>query len=226
MLNADRSKAFECVRLGLADVKEMQGVGGSPTTIERQCMEWTLAHPLHDVDDIVELADSVFGQEADGILTRDRNVFRKNVTVASTVQLFDKGKEFLAVCRGLVDCPEAHELGYGDEIKLNPLLGYCWFDRGGYTTYANEEISNAKFHHVDLSLPAKQRVRLINEMIDQHILWASSWGIPVICSTSIRSDHDAFMRIHKKRGFTVNGSYAWIRTQHGLEVMNEKAQRR
>ena len=170
-------------------------------------MEWTLAHPLHDVDDIVEMADSVFGREADGILTRDRNVFRKNVTITATVQLFDKGREFLAVCRE----PVPPEYGQGE------LLGYCWFDRGGYTTYANEEISNAKFHHVDLSLPAKTRVRLINEMIDQHILWAKTWGIPVICSTSIRSEHDGFMKIHKKRGFKVNGSYAWIRTEDGMK---------
>jgi hypothetical protein len=177
---------------------------------------WTLAHPLHDVDDIVELADSVFGQEADGILTRDRNIFRKNVTLAATVQLFDKGREFLAVCRQ----------GQHDEqgkYLFDQLLGYCWFDRGGYTTYANEEISNAKFHHLDLSLPAKQRVRLINEMIDQHILWANAWNIPVICSTSIRGEHDGFMRIHKKRGFRVNGSYAWMRTEHGMEMLNEKA---
>ena len=162
---------------------------------------WTLAHPLHDVDDIVEMADSVFGQEADGILTRDKAVFRKSVTIASTIQLFDKNREFFAVCRN-------------DEDKL---LGYCWFDRGGYTTYANEEISNAKFHHVDLSLPTKTRVRLINQMIDQHILWASTWGIPVICSTSIRAEHNAFMRIHQKRGFTVNGSYAWIRTENAIK---------
>jgi hypothetical protein len=60
-------------------------------------MEWTLAHPLHDVEDIVEMADLVFGHEADGILTRDKSVFRKNVTVATTVQLFDKSKEFIAV---------------------------------------------------------------------------------------------------------------------------------
>jgi hypothetical protein len=172
--------------------------------------EWTLSHPLHDVDDIVELADSVFGKEADGILTRDRNVFRKNVTIASTVQLFDKSREFLAVCRPV-------------DKSVDNLLGYCWFDRGGYTTYANEEISNAKFHHVDLSLPVKQRVRLIHEMIDQHILWASTWGIPVICSTSIRQEHDGFMKIHKKRGFTVNGSYAWIRTENGLKGLHEKA---
>ena len=167
-------------------------------------MEWTLAHPLHDVDDIVDMADSVFGTEADGILTRDKAVFRKNVTVATTVQVFDKSKEFIAVNR-----------------KEDKLLGYCWFDRGGYTTYANEEISNAKFHHVDLQLPARLRVRLINEMIDQHILWAYTWGIPVVCSTSIRAEHDGFMKIHKKRGFTVNGSYAWIRTEKGMECLTK-----
>jgi hypothetical protein len=165
-------------------------------------MDWRLAHPLDDVDDIVEMADGIFGHEADGILTRDRNVFRKHVTIAATVQLFDKGREFLAVCR-----------------DVDTLVAYCWFDRGGYTTYANEEISNAKFHHLDLSLSVRTRVRLLNEMIDQHILWASSWGIPVICSTSIRAEHDGFMKIHKKRGFTVNGSYAWGRTAELLKDM-------
>jgi hypothetical protein len=181
-------------------------------------MEWTLAHPLHDVDDIVELADVEYGAEADGILERDRNVFRKNVTIAATVQLFDKGREFLAVCRTKPEYKTVVVDGFIDhELTESKLIAYCWFDRGGYTTYANEEISNAKFHHVDLSLPARQRVRLINEMIDQHILWAHSWGIPIICSTSIRTEHDGFMRIHKKRGFKVNGSYAWINTADGLK---------
>jgi len=177
-------------------------------------MEWILAHPLHDVEDIVELADSIYGVEADSILTRDRNVFRKNVTVTATVQLFDRGREFLAVCREKQDYKKVVIDGFVDHVCTEPkLLGYCWFDRGGYTTYANEEISNAKFHHVDLNLSPRLRVRLINEMIDQHILWAANWNIPVICSTSIRGEHDGFMKIHKKRGFQVNGSYAWGRTE-------------
>ena len=176
-------------------------------------MEWTLAHPLHDVDDIVEMADSVFGTEADGILTRDRAVFRKNVTIATTVQLFDKSREFIAVCRD-----SSFYDGFGDPPAL---LAYCWFDRGGYTTYANEEISNAKFHHLDLTLSPRLRVKLINEMIDQHILWAHTWGIPVVCSTSIRAEHDGFMRIHKKRGFTVNGSYGWLRTEKGMQCLTK-----
>jgi hypothetical protein len=176
-----------------------------------------LAHPLHDVDDIVEMADSVFGTEADGILTRDREVFRKNVTIATTTQLFDKSREFIAVCHG------SKQKDYGWYKAGNPyaMLGYCWFDRGGYTTYANEEISNAKFHHVDLSLSPRLRVKLINEMIDQHLLWAHTWGIPVVCSTSIRAEHDGFMKIHKKRGFTVNGSYAWIRTEKGMKCLTK-----
>jgi hypothetical protein len=158
-------------------------------------MEWTLAHPLYDVDDIVQLGQKLLGLEGSCLKT-DPYVFRHALTVACTNQVFDKGKEFIAVCRDPA------------------LLGYCWFDRGGYTTYSREEISNAKFHHVDLDLPVRTRVRLVNEMIDQHILWCQKWGIPIICSTSIRTEHDGFMKIHKKRGFTVNGSYAWIRTEN------------
>ena len=157
-------------------------------------MEWTLCSPLYDVDDVVALGQKLLGLEGSCLKT-DPGVFRHALTVACTNQIFDKGKEFIAVCRN----PE--------------LLGYCWFDRGGYTTYSRDEISNAKFHHVYLDLSLRIRVRLINEMIDQHILWCQKWGIPVICSTSIRTEHDGFMKIHKKRGFTVNGSYAWIRTE-------------
>lgn len=163
-------------------------------------MEWRLIDPRDEVEAVVELADRLYGREADGIVGRDRAVFRKHVTLAAVYQAFDRSREFLAGCWD------------GER-----LLGYCWFDRGGYVTYSMQEISNAKFHHIDLTLPVKQRVRILNQMIDQHILWASYCGIPVICSTSVRSEHDGFMRIHAKRGFKVNGSYAWIRTEDGVK---------
>lgn len=187
-------------------------------------MEWSLAHPLHDVEDMVELSDSLYGHEADGILKRDRNVFRHRLTVATTEQLFNKGREFIAVCRESPLPIEADIIAKHPEWDplVPKLLGFCWFDRGGYTTYSNEEISNAKFHHLDLSLPVRTRVRLVNEMIDQHILWAHTWSIPIVCSTSIRSEHDGFMKIHKKRGFTVNGSYAWIRTEEAFKCLTNR----
>ena len=134
-------------------------------------MQWTLVDPLLDVEDVTALARTHFECEVDEILRIEPYVFRQNLTVCSTFQLFDRSREFVALCR--------------DEGKL---LGYCWFDRGGYTTYSREEISNAKFHHVDMGLSARVRVRLINEMIDQHILWAAKYNIPVICSTSIRGE--------------------------------------
>lgn len=168
-------------------------------------MEWTLADPRYDIDDIVWLADTLYGPETDAILTRSPATLRRHATVTATVQLFDKSKEFLAVCR-----------------SDDRLLGFCWFDRGGYTTYSTEEISNSKFHFVDLRLSPRLRIRLINEMIDQHILWAGGCGIPVVCSTSIRGDHKAFVKIHEKRGFTVNGSYAWIRTEKGIEWLRSQ----
>jgi len=166
-------------------------------------MRWELIDPRTDVEAVVEMADGIYGAESDGFVVRDRNVFRQHVTVTATNQLFDKSKEFLAGC--------------WDGEKL---LGYCWFDRGGYTTYSRDEISNAKFHHVDLALPVRTRYKLVNAMIDQHILWAAHCGIPVICSSSIRSEQDAFLKIHAKRGFKVNGSYAWGRTSELLERMN------
>ena len=163
---------------------------------------WKLAHPLEDVNDIIEMALDYLGSEDGFILKGDPAIFRKCLTVSATVQLFDKYKEFLAVDR--------------DGEKLT---GYCWFDRGGYTTYSRDEISNARFHHVDLKLPVKSRVRLLNEMIDQHIMWANMCGIPIVCSTSIRGDHEGFMKIHKKRGFTVTGSYAWIKTEEAMKCL-------
>lgn len=176
--------------------------------------EWTLCDPRYDIDDVVDLGQRLLALEGSCLKT-DPYVFRHQLTIAATNQLFDKNRDFLAIARDLPLYIEGSD-------SVGKLLGYCWFDRSGYTTYSREEISNAKFHHVDLDLPVKTRVRLIHEMIDQHILWCVKCGIPVICSTSIRSEHDGFMRIHAKRGFTVNGSYAWCRTDKAMELMNGK----
>ena len=165
--------------------------------------KWELAHPLRDVNYIIDMGKDYLAGEAGTVLKTDPEVFRHHLTVSTTNQLFDKYKEMIAV---------AKEDPYS-------ILGYLWVDRGGYTTYSRDEISNARFHHVDLSLPVRTRVRLLNEMIDQHILWSNMCGIPVICSTSIRGDFDGFMKIHKKRGFTTHGSYAWIRTEEAMKLL-------
>jgi len=74
-------------------------------------MEWKLADPLTDVEDIIEMADGYFVDTGE-VLKKDKQLFRKHLTVACTVQVFDRSKEFIAVCRD----------GAG-------MVGYCWFDR-------------------------------------------------------------------------------------------------
>jgi hypothetical protein len=160
-------------------------------------IRWTLASPLYDIDDVVKLGKKLLALEGSELKT-DEYFFRHQITLIATDQVFDKTRNFFAIARD----------------ENDNLLGYCIFDRGGYATYSREEISNAKYHHVNLDLPVRTRVRLINEMIDQHVLWCMKNNIPVICSTSIRTEHEGFMKIHKKRGFTVNGSYAWCRTEN------------
>ena len=61
-------------------------------------MEWRLIDPRDEVEAVVELADRLYGHEADGIVGRDRVVFRKHVTLAAVYQAFDRTREFLAGC--------------------------------------------------------------------------------------------------------------------------------
>ena len=143
-------------------------------------MEWSLVTPI-DVLQIIDTFEVIYKEES--TLGYDREFMNRTLTVASTVQMFDKSKEFIAKCK------------MGEKV-----VGVCWFDRGGYAPYSTKEICNSKFHHVDLSLPIRVRYKLINQMIDQHLLWAYHWGIPMVCSTSVREDYQGFMRIHVWRG--------------------------
>ena len=65
--------------------------------------------------------------------------------------------------------------------------------------------------HIDLALPARDRVRLVSEMIGLWEGWAQKSGIPVICSTTMRSDQQGFLRIHERCGYDIRGSFAYKR---------------
>ena len=160
-------------------------------------MEWSLTHPL-EVEELLDVFEPIY--QNDSSVGYDRSYASKVYTVAATVQLFDKSKEFMAHCR--ID---------------GKIAGYCWFDRFGYTPYSTKEICNSKFHHIDLSLPVRTRYRILNQMIDQQLLWAYHYNIPIVCSTSVRGDYQGFMRIHAKRGFTVHGSFAYMDVKEWYE---------
>ena len=158
--------------------------------------EWALADPLEDPKDITDLANDHFRDGMDGMLTIDYPRMIECVTMTSVQQRFNRSVELLIVARSTKD---------------NSLLAYGWFDRGGFTTYSYDEISNQKFIHIRKDLPARTKVILTYQLLHQHIIWTQTQGIPVVCSTSVLADNRAFMKIHEDLGFTVRGSYAYRR---------------
>ena len=67
--------------------------------------------------------------------------------------------------------------------------------------------------HVDLSLPARTRIRLVKDMIGLWEQWALLCQVPIVCSSTVRGDQAAFLRIHAQAGYDVRGSYAYKRLE-------------
>ena len=65
--------------------------------------------------------------------------------------------------------------------------------------------------HVALDLSAKTRVRLITDMMELWERFAQFANMPIICSTTMRRDQDAFLKLHSRNGYDVRGSYAYKR---------------
>lgn len=169
---------------------------------------WRRAN-LGDVPAIVAMAETFFQTEIDHIFTPDPARFARHLAIAIITQLNNPQEEFLIVAVS----------------EDNQLRAYAWVSRGSYTTYAPEEMAEARFAHIDMNLPLRQRLALQVQIIQQWELWARVSGVPVLVSTSIREDQAGFMRLHREMGFTVRGSYAYKRIQaHTASKPTENSQ--
>ena len=65
--------------------------------------------------------------------------------------------------------------------------------------------------HVDLNLPSRDRVRLIIDMMKLWEGFAKLANVSIVCSTTMRNDQTAFLKLHAKNGYDVRGSYAYKR---------------
>ena len=93
--------------------------------------------------------------------------------------------------------------------REDQIVGWTWINRGVTTDYIREEIAEAHMLHLDLSLSVRDRIRLVRETLDCWIDWCRICQIPVLASTTVRSEWETFMRIHRQRGFLVHGSHAF-----------------
>ena len=152
---------------------------------------WQLASGV-DVTAIVSMAEQHFQNEIDAIFTPEPITMSRNVTHAVINQFYTPGSELVTVA-------------YNPEGKL---LAYTWAIRER-TCWSDNEMVAVKMAHVDLSSSPRQRVALIKDMMQQWEKFAVSINIDIVCSTTMRRDQQAFLKLHAKNGYDVRGSFAY-----------------
>lgn len=154
---------------------------------------WRPAHG-GDVAAIVAMAQNHFESEIDTIFEPDPVAYSRNVTLAVIRQFYGPTSELFSVA-----------------YDQDRLVAYTWAGRNERAPWSDDEMVVVRMAHVDLALSTRTRIRLIQDMIDLWESWAELCGVPVICSSTVRGDQAAFLRIHQRRGYDVRGSYAYRR---------------
>jgi hypothetical protein len=156
--------------------------------------QWQRAQGM-DVADIVKMAQDHFESEADEVWATDPHTYAYNVAMTVVSQMYNPQGSLLVNAKD-------------DSGKI---IAYAWVARGEHAVWSSDEMIVVRIAHVDLNLPARTRVRLIQDMIGLWETWAQGIGVPVICSTTMRGDQAGFMRIHERAGYTIRGSIAYKR---------------
>jgi hypothetical protein len=63
--------------------------------------------------------------------------------------------------------------------------------------------------HLDLRLSARLRVQLVKDMLKLWEDWARLCEVSVVCSSTMRREQDAFLKLHEREGYILRGSYAY-----------------
>ena len=147
-----------------------------------------------DVNSIVTMAESHFQNEIDNIFTPDPIAYSRNITLAIINQFYLPTTSLVAVAN------------YNDK-----LLAYTWASSTETSAWSDDKMVVIRMAHVDLNLPVKDRIKLVQDMF---VLWenfAKVAQVPIICSTTMRKDQSGFLKLHQKHGYDVRGSYAYKR---------------
>lgn len=148
-----------------------------------------------DVAAIVAMAQHDFEREIDTIFEPDPVAYSRNITLAVINQFYLPGTELVSVA----------------VTPTGDLLAYTWARRNERAPWSDNEMVVVRMAHLNLSLPARVRIQLVNDMIDLWEGFAAFASVPIICSTTMRGDQAGFLRIHQRRGYDVRGSYAYKR---------------
>jgi hypothetical protein len=128
------------------------------------------------------------------------------ITESIVNQLYYPNSEFVIVAR--------HK-------ETNKLGAWAWSKRNCLMEYSSEETTELRMIHIDKTLPTRDKVALVGQAVSIWHMWAQMNNIPVMVSATLRSEQKAFLRILEALGFTLNGSYAFLRTQIVVEPQQD-----
>lgn len=147
----------------------------------------------NDVTDIVNMAVSHFQREIDTVFNPDTVAYSRNITFAIVNQFYLPTTELLSVAKN----------------AEGKLLAYTWAKSGDRAPWSDDSMVVIRMAHVDLELSSRMRLRLITDMINLWERFARFANNPIICSTTMRGDQGAFLKLHERMGYDVRGSYAY-----------------
>ena len=165
---------------------------------------WRVAQ-ADDIPKIVAMAEQHFQNEIDLIFKPEPIVYSRHITFAVVNQYYNPRAELLQVA---VD-------------QSNTMIAYTWAKSGEYSPWSDNEMVSVRMAHVDLTLSARDRIRIVQDMLSLWEGWARIIGVPIICSTTMRNDQTGFLKLHARAGYDIRGSYAYKKLsteQTGLPI--------
>ena len=150
---------------------------------------WRPANGL-DVKAIVDMAVEHFLIETDGIFTPEPVIYQRNLTLAVINQFYGPLTQLVSVC---VD-------------ENNTLLAYTWATRGERAVWSDDEMVNVRIAHLDMRLSSRQLIMLVKDMLTLWEDWARLCDVKVVCSSTMRRDQSAFLKLHERQGYILRGS--------------------
>ena len=153
---------------------------------------WRPANGL-DVKPIVDMAVEHFLIETDGIFTPEPVIYQRNLTLAVINQFYGPLTQLVSIAT--------------DED--NNLLAYTWATRGERAVWSDDEMVSVRIAHLDLQLSSRLRVQLVKDMLTIWEDWARLCEVSVVCSSTMRREQNAFLKLHERNGYILRGSYAY-----------------
>lgn len=145
----------------------------------------------NDVQSIVNMAECHFQNEIDHIFTPDPVAYSRNITLAIVNSFYMPTTEHVSV-----------------SVSETGIVAYTWC-RVETSPWSDDKMCLVKMAHTDLKIPSMTRTRLVIDMFGIWETFCLYGNIPIICSTTMRRDQYAFLKLHTKYGYDVRGSYAY-----------------